>query len=126
MLSAISSRSDQSSGLLADAGQAYDQWNQSIPVSYKVQNVSLNPFIKTDPKLDYNNDGSIYDEPNEDSTTGNNNNIDQLNKKLENLKDGILNNEIISRSYNNNRRIDLEMIMQMVTMKTNAIVPYST
>jgi len=74
----------------AYALQSYHQWDPIIPVSYKTQTLSLGPFLEIGPKDDNDNNGIIFNEPIENITAEANKTVDQLNNKLNQLKDGIL------------------------------------
>ena len=88
--SAIAFNSNTYNVPAAYALQSYHQWDPIIPVSYKTQTLSLGPFLEIGPKDDNDNNGIIFNEPIENITAEANKTVDQLNNKLNQLKDGIL------------------------------------
>jgi len=92
-LSAIPSNSNTSNVFTAYPNQFYHQWDPIIPASYKTHYMSLGPILEIGPKSDNDNNGIIFNEPIENITTETNKSIDQLNNKLQQLKDGILNED---------------------------------
>ncbi|MFN2435284.1 MAG: metallophosphoesterase [Nitrososphaeraceae archaeon] len=93
LLSAIPSNSNTSDVLTYYPSQSYYQWDPVLPVSYKIKDMSLGPILEIGPESDNDNNGIIFNEPIENITTETNKSIDQLNNKLQQLKDGNLNED---------------------------------
>ena len=93
ILTAITSNSNTSNIFMGYPNQFYHRWNPTMPVSYQTQDISLGPLLETGLNSDNDNNGIIFNESIENITTETNKSIDQLNNRLQELKDGILNED---------------------------------
>jgi len=84
-LYAKSLNSDPSQLFLEGANWTYHQWDQLIPISYKTQSISLGPILENVPGLEINNSRIILKEQNNNLSIG-------LDKKLDKLGEGLLDN----------------------------------
>jgi hypothetical protein len=85
-LYAKSLNSDPSNLFLEGANWTYHQRDQLIPISYKTQSISLGPILENVPGLEINNSGIILKEQNNNLSIG-------LDKKLDKLGEGLLDNK---------------------------------